>query len=213
MNAILSEIEKARQREKIDAWNKNEGLLANRLAEKLLAKFAAREQVPPSITEAQSTPTPLEQEVWQDFKSWCDSEGVRFLPSRPSSVAAWMLDRKLSHERMLDAIAVITKMHDRHSLPNPTATAAVRSVLELEIEAKPPRTWKTEIKEVWGRLPADIRYEIARLERSRDVTFSRLWHEQIELKKQLEKDVKAKFNAEKQDEVIATIEKKEFENG
>jgi hypothetical protein len=190
MSAILTELERAKRIAQAQTWDGNE----KALAEKLQAKLAARDRAP--ITEAEFTLSDAEQELWQDFGSWCDSEGVRFLPSRSSSVASYMLDKKLTHEQMLDAISVIAKAHDRHGLSNPTATAAVRSVLELEIEASPPRTWRSEIKQVWARLPADIRYEIGRLERYRDVEFSRLWHKQKEFTKQLE----AKINAEKQTE-------------
>jgi hypothetical protein len=187
---VLAEIERQKKISQAQTWDTNE----RALSEKLQAKLAARGKAP--ITQAELTLSDAEQELWQDFVAWAAVEGVRHLPARPSSVASFLLDRKLTHEQMLDAIAVITKKHDLHSLPNATATAAVRSVLELEIETAPPRTWKTEIKEIWARLPADIRYEIGRLERHRDVEFSRLWHKQKEFTKQLEKQIHAETKTE-----------------
>jgi hypothetical protein len=200
MSAILSELERQKKIAQAQTWDSNE----KALSEKLQAKLAARDKAP--ITEAEFTLSDAEQELWQDFRSWCDSEGVRFLPSRSSTVASYLLERKLTHEQMLDAISVITKTHERHGLSIPCG-AAVRSVLELEIEEKPPRTWRSEIKQVWARLPADIRYEIGRLERYRDVEFSRLWHKQKEFTKQLE----AKLNAEKQTET-KSIERSPAQN-
>jgi hypothetical protein len=190
MTDLLRELERQKKISQAQTWDANE----KALSEKLNAKLAARGKAP--ITEAEFTLSDGEQELWQDFVSWAAAEGVRHLPARPSSIASFLLERKLTHEQMLDAIAVITKKHDLHSLPNATATAAVRSVLELEIETAPPRTWKTEIKEIWARLPADIRYEIGRLERHRDVEFSRLWHKQKEFTKQLEKQIHAETKTE-----------------
>jgi hypothetical protein len=200
MSAILSEIERAKRNDQIAAWTKAESAMAERLTEKLAAKFSSRERAP--ITEAVPVLTDDEQELWQDFVSYCGVEGVRHLPCRPSSCASYLLDRKLTSERMLDTIAAITKMHDRHALPNPTATAAVRSVLELEIESPPPRPWRRETKQVWTSLPADVRYEVARVERERELGFNRLWQKQAEYTKQL----KAQLNDEKPNEVIKSIQ-------
>jgi hypothetical protein len=196
MTAILSEIERQKKIAQAQTWDANEKALAARLAEQLAAKFASREKVP--ITEAQPTLTDDEQALWRDFTAWSAAEGIRHLPSRPSSVASYLLERKLTHEQMLDVIAAIGKAHDRHGLSNPTATAIVRSVLELETEDKPPRPWKAEIKYIWARLPAEIRYEVGRIERTRDAGFSREWKRQIEINKKLE----AQLNAEKQNEII-----------
>jgi hypothetical protein len=192
MSAILTELERAKRLAQAQTWDSNE----KALAEKLQAKLAARGKAP--ITEAEFTLTDEEKATWQDFVSWAAVEGVRHLPARSSSVAGYLLERKLTHEQMLDAISVITKMHDRHGLSNPTATAAVRSVLELEIETAPPRTWRAEIRQVWARLPADIRYEVTRIERDRELGFNRLWQRQTEYTKLLEKQI----HAEKQTEVI-----------
>jgi hypothetical protein len=187
MSEILSELERQKRIAQARTWDANEKALAERLGVTLQTKLASRGKTP--IAEA-SPLTDEERELWQDFVSWCAVEGVRNLPARGSSVASYMLDKKLTHEQMLDAIAVITKAHDRHGLSIPCG-AAVRSVLELETDEKPPRSWRPEIKEVWARLPADIRHEIARIELSREVAFNRLYRRQADYTKQLERDVKA----------------------
>jgi hypothetical protein len=69
---------------------------------------------------------------------------------------------------MLEVLAVIARRHDKHGLSNPCATAGVRSVLELSIEEKPPRSWKKDEQEVWAVLPADIRFTLSRRQRDYD---------------------------------------------
>jgi hypothetical protein len=200
MTDLLRELERQKKISQAQTWDANEKAMASRLTEKLAAKFAAREKPMP---EAQVMLTDEEQEIWQDFVSYCAIEGVRHLPCRTSTLASYLLDRKLTHERMLDTFSVVSKQHDRHSLSLPCG-AAVRSVLELEVEFPPPRAWRPETKSIWASLPADIRFEVARIERERDLNFKRLWQKQAEYTKQLE--AKAKLNDEKPNETIKPVQ-------
>src|SRR5262245_60729433 len=106
-NAVLTEIERAKQREKIEAWNKAENAMAEQLAKEM-----------PS--EVQTAFSPVEAELWQDFVGWCADRRVRYLPARPSTVATYLRDRNFAHGAMLNAIIVITRKHDLHPhLGNP----------------------------------------------------------------------------------------------
>ena len=122
MTAILSEIDRQKRREQVATWDKAEAELAADVSRTL-----ELERKLPSV----ESPDPIEELAWQTFVDFCDKRNARRLPSKPSTVAAFLLFGGLSHEAMLDALASISRKHDSHQLSNPTATALVRTVLEL----------------------------------------------------------------------------------
>jgi hypothetical protein len=196
-SAILSEIEKARQREKIAAWTKAENAMGEKFVATLKVEFASSKKVSIAIAESVTPPSQVESMLWQNFVEWCGDEGVRFCPARPSTVAAYLYSRKLQPDGMLDALRVISRQHDRHGLSNPCATTIVRATLELAVEDKPPASWRKAEQETWEFLPVEIRQAVARRESQRDKEIRRAQNENAELRK--------KLNVEKQDETIKPI--------
>ena len=83
----------------------------------------------------------------------------RHCPAKPATVAAFILDSRLKHDRMLDALNVIARLHNIYSLSNPVATSVVRAVLETVLDDEPPRSWTKRRKtfshsclQIFGRL-------------------------------------------------------------
>jgi hypothetical protein len=168
MTQVLDEIERQKRLQQAHTWDHNEKVMAKRVMERVILEAARREKVPDAFVEVQAEPNPLDEVLWKDFVSFAEREGVRHLPAKSQTVAAYLLQGGLTHDRMLEVLAVIARRHDKHGLSNPCATAGVRSVLELSIEEKPPRSWKKDEQEVWAVLPADIRFTLSRRQRDYD---------------------------------------------
>ena len=147
---VLSEIERQKKAEQIKSWDAAE----KAMAERLIKKFGQ-----PEILDV-----PEELQLRTDYINWCAERGVRNCPARPGTVATFILDYCRTHDQMLDALAVISRMHDRHNLNSPCATALVRLVLATVMDDKPPRSWTNADKQEWAFLPADLRGVISRRE-------------------------------------------------
>ena len=106
MAEVLAEIERQKQAAQIREWDAKEKALAARVTKTLQAKPGAIVDVHAPLTSAES----LKQ---QRFIEWCAAQGVRHCPAKPSTVATFILEHDRSHGRMLDALAVITRMHAR----------------------------------------------------------------------------------------------------
>ena len=63
---------------------------------------------------------------FSDFAGWCKGLGVRALPARPHTVAAFIRSAGLASDRTMAILASIEAVHDHASAANPVATAAVR---------------------------------------------------------------------------------------
>jgi hypothetical protein len=202
MTAILNEIERQRRNEQAKAWDKAEMLLASRVLKWGCDEMNRRQKEPNAFAELQAEPSQVDEMTWKDFVAFAEREGVRSLPAKSHTVAAYILfDGSITHERALDVLGVIARRHDKHGLSNPCATAGVRAILELMFDdLPPPRSWQAEVKQSWAFLPSDIRNEIARIDRSRDVEFSRQRNKTVELQKKLEAEIEAKRNAETKNE-------------
>jgi hypothetical protein len=168
--ALPEQLEAARQREQIAAWDRREA--------ELRKGFPARSlSVPVDIRDRFGL-----------FEKWCSDKSVRRLPAKPWVVAAFILDQTANGrdaQGCLALLAAIEAVHDVHSLSNPTATALVRSALESIIKSDPPRSWPEEDRASWATLPPDIRAIIARRENDRDRELRRKQNEISELKKRL----------------------------
>src|SRR5262245_25712693 len=102
MNAVLTEIERAKQREKIEAWSANENKMAERLSQGF-ELLAAQGKLPAAATAVEFNP--VESLLKERFISWCAENGVRHCPSRPSTVATFLMDNALDHEQALAALS------------------------------------------------------------------------------------------------------------
>jgi hypothetical protein len=205
-SAVLTEIERQRRAEQARTWDASEKVLAEKLYAALQPEFTGgdkRDKVLGALSEPLMMSPDLEAALWNSFVEWANERKVRHLPAKPATVAAFLHQRNVPHDQVLDAIAVIARQHSKFQLANPCATAIVRGVLELLfVDDEPPRSWRPEVKEVWAWLPADIRHEIARIDRSREVAFNRLYRRQADYTKQLEKNVKANLNVENESKII-----------
>ena len=171
MSAVLSEIDRIKRQEQAATWDRNEKLLAERVA----LEVEVVVDVPL---------TSLESLTQQQFVEWCSAKAVRHCPAKPSTVAAFILDSRLKHDRMLDALNVIARLHNKYSLSNPVATSVVRAVLETVMDDAPPRSWTKAEKELYSFLPTDIRAAISRREREREKYLSQTRNEIAEARKQ-----------------------------
>jgi hypothetical protein len=106
--------------------------------------------------------------------------------------------RSSAFQRM-DALRVIARMHDKFQMPSPVACASVRAILELSMDEKPPRSWKRDEQEQWAYLPAEIRFALSRRQRDFDKEIRRCQNETADLRK--------KVNAEKQEQIIKSLER------
>jgi hypothetical protein len=167
---LADEIEKAKQREQIAAWDRGEAELRNglgldipksQLSTDLLARMAL-------------------------FSEFCAERSCRKLPAKPHTVAAFVLDRASRGERVqvvLSLLAAIEAVHDNAGLSNPTKTQAVNAALATIVKAEPPRSWSKEERAEWARLPPGVRHAISRHEGDRDRELRRKQNEYAELKR------------------------------
>jgi hypothetical protein len=183
MTAILSEIARQKRREQVAAWDKAEAELAAEVTRTL-----ELERKPPSV----ESPDPIEELAWQTFVDFCDKRNARRLPSKPSTVAAFLLFGGLSHEAMLDALTAITRKHDQHNLSNPTASAIVRSVLSMKLDEPAPQSWSRAEKELWPALNVEVRAVLRRIDLTRRKEIGRCQREAADLRKKYETKEEAK---------------------
>jgi hypothetical protein len=197
MADVLSEIERQKRREQAQTWDANEKRVAERLAGKLDVELAHLGKIPKAIGDLQNTPTPVEQAHGANFIAWCADNGVRHCPAKPATVAAYLMENRTQHDLLLDTLAAISRLHDKFNLPNPCATATVRTVLELSTDNTPPRSWRQDEQQLWAFLPVEIRHIISRRELNRDKEVRRVQgelgnvnQELITLKKRLNAETK-----------------------
>jgi hypothetical protein len=188
---VLAAIEQAKRSDQIAAWTKAENAMADRLTQGF-ELLAAQGKLSPDALAVELTP--VESLLKQRFVEWCAENGVRNCPSRPSTVATFLLDQSLEHEQALAALSAIGKLHDKFGLPNPCATAAVRTVLQTKLPGEQPR-WKKHELEFWAALPADIRAVIALRENQRGTEVRRIQSELAKANGEL-KELRKQINHE-----------------
>lgn len=158
MAELLSEIERAKRRDLIAAFDKNETIISEQVAA-LFQDVAVPELDGEALAHL------------RDFLSWCASNGVRHCPAKPTTVAAWIVslpENGGNQDRILATLAAIELLHDQHGKPNPVATAIVKFALDRVVHIDPPRSWPKPDKISFALLPADIRAIIAKRERDRE---------------------------------------------
>jgi hypothetical protein len=182
MTAILSEIDRQKRREQVAAWDKAEAELAAEVTKTL----ELERKLPGAVVEANAPADTTEELAWQTFVDFCNKRNVRRLPAKPSTVAGFLLYCGLSHESMLDALAAITRAHDRHGLSNPTATAICRAVLEMKLDEPPPQSWSKAEREFWPALNVEVRAVLRRIDLTRRKEIGRCQREAADLSKKYE---------------------------
>jgi hypothetical protein len=201
MTNVLSEIERQKRLEQAKAWDHGEMVLATRVMKMAFSRWPNKD--PAALHETNVEPSQADEMTWKDFVAFAEREGVRHLPAKSQTVAAYLLFGGIEHEQALDVLAVIVRRHDKHGLSNPCATHGVRVVLEFLLDEKAPRSWRKDEQELWAFLPADIRHIITRRELNRDKEVRRVQGELGIVNQELI-TLKKSLNAENQTEETRT---------
>jgi len=123
-----------------------------------------------------ATKLPIQVELGEDvrlrlqlFAQWCEGHSVRACPSRPTTIAQWVLDHgHLGADRVMAILAAIEAIHAHYGLANPTKTPIVSKALEQHFQSEAPRSWKADEKVLFEILPEAIKQIIGRRERDRE---------------------------------------------
>jgi hypothetical protein len=170
-NELSQQLEAARRREQISAWDR--------------AEIALREQLGLDVPKRELSADVRDR--FSLFEKWCSERGVRRLPAKSWTVAAFILDQN-AHGRdaqgCLALLAAIAEIHDSASLSDPTSSSVVNQVLDQIVKVNPPRSWPAADKAEFARLPPTIREIIAKRENDRDREVRRKFNEIAELKRQ-----------------------------
>lgn len=165
---VLSEIERQRQAEQHKKY------LANEAA--LLAKFAPLPSLDISPYREFITP----------FVEWCAKHGVRHCPSRSATVATYIADSAYRGEQFaIAAVEAIAALHEYHGAADPTRARIVARELDKIVTVAPPPRWPQDYKAEFAKLPAPIKFIIARREEDREKWFRREQHRAAEERKKL----------------------------
>ena len=170
--ALADQLEAARQREQIAAWDRGEAQL--------------REQLGLDVPKRELSADVRDR--FSLFEKWCSERGVRRLPAKSWVVAAFLLEQTANGrdaQGCIALLAAIAEIHDSASLSDPTSTSVVNQVLDQIVKVDPPRSWPAADKAEFARLPPTIREIIARRENDRDRELRRKQTEFAELKKRL----------------------------
>jgi hypothetical protein len=165
-------IEAAKQREQIQKWNEGERRIAAEL----------------ELTIPATTLTNDIHQSFGVFARWCELKSCRKVPSKPQTVAAFILDHAAlaaDSQVLLSMVQAIDALHQFHGLNSPIHTAAVYAALERVIRTEPPHSWSKAEKGEWALLPLPIRAALARRENDRDNELRRL---QSKIAKDLQAD-------------------------
>jgi hypothetical protein len=156
---LSDEIARAKQREQIAAFERNEANIAAGVI---------------AVVGPESVAGNDERRLFAPFVKWCDAQGIRYCPAKPATVAAFVCAESLPPDRLLGTLAAIAQIHDEHRLSNPVATAIVSRALDRTITVEPPRSWPKADKAAFLFLPKQTQAIIARRERDRDRELRRL---------------------------------------
>ncbi len=160
--AIADDIQTARERQKIEAWDAAERRMATEHGCSMPAG-----------------PLPAELRAGLDsWNKWTATKGVRSLPAKPFVVANFCLDAHSMGSpwaTIAKTLKAISAAHDHHHLADPCSSSIVRKTVErIAPQVDPPRGWDKDEKEEWALLPASVRAAITRRENDRDKELRRL---------------------------------------
>ncbi len=143
---LAHELSKIKAREQIAAWDAGEAKLAAGL---------------PEYRRAELSVDVLDR--FNRFAEWCEAKSVRKLPTKPSSLAAYVAElHALGHpiQNILAVLAAVTAVHAYRNLADPV-NGQVHVALDLIVRVDPPRSWPKDQKAMFALLPPDIREVIA----------------------------------------------------
>lgn len=158
------------------AFDHGERLLAAELGEKLAFK-------PKELSHDQ-------QHRFGVFVEFAKQKCVRACPAKPTSVAAFVIDKHsdgVPAQQILALLEAITAAHNCHgNLADPCAAQIVRQALSETIRTNPPRSWPAADKLLFATLDPVVQDVIARREEERDSNLRKKQNELAELRKRLE---------------------------
>jgi hypothetical protein len=168
---LADEFEQQKRRDQILAWDSAERKLAESLpalpAKELSEDVRARMDV---------------------FLDWCGGKGVRYLPAKPATCAAFIQHQIAAGLDVQGCVALLTAIEQRHhhfGFPNPVRCPAVQAVLD-QIVKSAPRAWTSEERADFALLPPEIRLIIEHREAERDRQLRRMQNEHAAKMKALE---------------------------
>jgi hypothetical protein len=174
MSSLVHTVDAIRKREQAEAWDRNETQLATSLSTVLPAKSELDDE-----TRALVRP----------FLDYCALVNVRYLPAKPTTVAAFVFkqfDSGVTPETILDQVSAIEALHDSFdSIANPVQTSPVRFALSEVTVIEPPRSWTKEQQAEFKTFPISAQKTIAAREKNREQHLRQKQNELAELKKAL----------------------------
>ena len=150
----------------------------------------ANEQAIASCFPAPAQMSAEDQQRIIPFINWCQMHGVRPLPARPTSVAAYVQfqqDQGIARELVAERLEAIEALHFAASVGNPVATPVVRTITGAStIDA--PRSWAKDDKLAFHELPHEVQIIVARREQDRETALRRAQNKFAEELKQIRKE-------------------------
>src|SRR5262249_20598468 len=141
-----------------------------------------------------------DQVLLSNFVKWTKENGVRCLPAAPCSVAAYLMTLAGQPETILKTVEAIEAFHVNQNLGSPTATSAVRAVLEEILHSDGPRSWSKSERLVFASLPVEIRAIIERRVRLDSNAVRKAQNEAAALKHRIEQFEKGNTDNESPDQ-------------
>jgi hypothetical protein len=118
--------------------------------------------------------------------TWCETQKVRPLPSRPTTVAAFVQfwqERGAPRPVIIEVLASIEALHISAALASPVSSPIVSATLGSTVP--PPRSWTKEDKDYFKTLPTHAQEIIANREQQRETHLRRSQNILAEERRQL----------------------------
>jgi hypothetical protein len=119
------------------------------------------------------------------WRTWCAGKGIADYPALPAAIAVYLLNNAGLGERLAMVVASISAVHQANGKADPTLSPIVIAALDsVQPPIQPPRGWDATHRDMWQRLPRDLRSYTAARENDRDAA----------LRKQMTKQKDSKSN-------------------
>jgi len=172
-NPVLRALERTRLDAQLAHWELKEAGLKAAIAQRLGAQ--------PSIEQGA-----VAAEAPAIFRTWCDRNGVRYLPAQPASVAQFVMDHASVGARSLaEIVASISESHSSRGLSNPAATWMVAAAMQRVGDVAPPRSWPKELKVQFAQLPQMLKKYVAEHDAQREKVLRRAQNDVANAKRAL----------------------------
>ena len=126
------------------------------------------------------------QNLLCNFVKWAKENGVRYWPSSPASVAAYLRTLQgVQPETILKTVHAIEAWHVNQNLGSPTATPAVRAELATLLKIVLPKSWSKDERLVFAGLPIEAQEIIERHTRLDSKAIRQAQNEAAALRQQL----------------------------